>query len=93
MNLSPWHLAIGFFFSNGMPHFVAGVAGKRFRSPLGANSPARVNLVWGLVNFALGTALVLWKSPTPQWQSFLLAYWLIVAMFGFGISQFKGTDF
>jgi hypothetical protein len=93
MNLSPWHLVIGSFFSNGMPHLIAGAAGKRFRSPLGANSSSRVNLIWGLINFVLGTLLVLWKSPTPEWQSFLLAYWVVVAMFAFGMSHFKGEDF
>ncbi len=93
MTLSVWHIVIGFFFSNGMPHFIAGAAGKRFRSPLGPNSTARVNLVWGLINFVLGTALVLWKSPTADWQNFLVAYWVVVAMFGFGMSHFKGEDF
>jgi hypothetical protein len=91
MGISIWHSVIGFFFSNGMPHFIAGVAGKRFRSPLGANSSARVNLLWGLINFVLGTALVLWRSP--DWLGFLVAYWLMVAMFGFGFSHFKGEDF
>lgn len=93
MSISLWHLAIGFFFSNGMPHFVAGAAGKRFRSPLGANSSARVNLIWGLTNFVLGTALVLWLGADPAWLSFLLAYWVVVAMFGFGMRHFKGVDF
>ena len=93
MSLSIWHIVVGFFFSNGMPHFIAGAAGKRFRSPLGANSSARVNLIWGLINFVLGTLLVLWKSPTPEWQSFLVAYWVVVAMFAFGMNHFKGEDF
>ena len=93
MEFSVWHIVIGFFFSNGMPHFIAGAAGKRFRSPLGPNSTARVNLVWGLTNFVLGTALVLWQSPTPDWQSFLLAYWVVGAMIGVGISHFEGEAF
>ena len=43
--LSIWYLLLGFFFSNGMPHFLFGVAGKRFVSPLGMNSSARVNTI------------------------------------------------
>lgn len=93
MDISPWHLAAGFFFSNGMPHFVAGAAGKHFRSPLGANSSARVNVVWGLMNFMLGTALLLWLGVDAPWQSFLVAYWLVVAMFGFGMKHFTGPGF
>lgn len=54
---------------------------------------ARVNLLWGLINFVLGTLRVLWKPPTLQWQRFLVAYWLLVAMFAFGMNHFKGEDF
>lgn len=93
MEFSWWHLLVGFFFSNGWPHYLAGVGGKRFRSPLGPNSSPRVNLVWGLINFVLGTAVIAWQGLTPPWQTFLISYWVVVAMFGFGWGHFKGEDY
>jgi NhaP-type Na+/H+ or K+/H+ antiporter len=93
MEISWWHILIGFFFSNGMPHFLMGVAGKKFRSPLGANSSTQVNVVWGIINFILGTAGVIYLGATAQWYGFLIGFWLVVAMFGFGMNHFKGEDF
>ena len=95
--LSIWYLLLGFFFSNGMPHFLFGVAGKRFRSPLGANSSAQVNVVWGLINFIAGSA-ILWRRVSMESpnmvdaMNFLAAYWLVVAMFGFFMDHFRGED-
>ena len=93
MNLSWWHLLIGFLFANGMPHFLMGVAGKTFRSPLGRNTAPRFNVIWGLINFSAGTALVLQLSPGAQWDGFLVGFWLGVAMFGFAMNYFKGEGF
>jgi hypothetical protein len=53
----------GFFLANGVPHFVSGITGKRFQSPfalplgVGESSPL-VNVIWGLVNFFAGYALI-----------------------------------
>jgi hypothetical protein len=96
-SISLWHILVGFFFSNGMPHFLFGAAGKRFRWPLGANGPASGNLFWGLINFALGTGLVLWLNPSPgngyeSWLGFLIGFWIGVAMFGFGMGHFLSDE-
>jgi hypothetical protein len=63
-----WYGYIAFFFAgafiaNGVPHFVQGVSGKKFPTPF-ASPPGRgesspmVNVVWGLVNFLIGYALL-----------------------------------
>jgi len=53
----------GFFLVNGVPHFVNGISGRKFQSPFAkppavGESSAVVNVIWGLVNFAIGYALV-----------------------------------
>jgi len=53
----------GVLLANFVPHFVSGVCGRSFPSPFasppfrGRSSPA-VNVLWGLVNLALGYALL-----------------------------------
>ena len=53
----------GIFLANGVPHFVEGVSGRRFQSPfasppgVGESSPL-VNIIWGLINFAIGYVLI-----------------------------------
>jgi hypothetical protein len=53
----------GMFLVNAVPHFVAGVMGRRFPSPFasppgkGESSPM-VNVLWGTFNLAIGYWLV-----------------------------------
>lgn len=93
MTLSWWHLLVGFLFANGMAHYLMGVAGKRFRSPLGANSAPVVNVVWGLTNFVVATGLIVWRGADPAWTALLVGFWLGVAMFGVAMGYFKGEGF
>ena len=57
------YIFAGVFLTNGIPHFIQGVAGNRFHSPfasppgVGESSPP-VNVLWGLVNFAVGYVLI-----------------------------------
>jgi hypothetical protein len=57
------YFAAGLLLTNGIPHFVNGISGRRFQSPfasppgVGESSPL-VNVVWGFVNFILGYLLV-----------------------------------
>jgi hypothetical protein len=57
------YFSAGFFLANGVPHFVSGITGKRFQNPfasppgVGEASPV-VNVIWGLVNFFAGYALI-----------------------------------
>ena len=60
-----WALAAlaGAILVNGVPHFVNGMLGNPFPTPfadppLAGLSPAVVNAVWGLANFAGGYALL-----------------------------------
>ena len=57
------YLLAGVFLANGVPHFVHGIAGKKFQSPfasppgVGESSPL-VNVIWGLANFFIGYVLI-----------------------------------
>ncbi|MFC1864305.1 hypothetical protein ACFLYG_00545 [Chloroflexota bacterium] len=63
-----WYAYLAYFFSgvflaNGVPHFVHGIAGKKFQSPFASppgigESPPLVNVIWGLVNFFIGYVLI-----------------------------------
>ena len=52
------HAAAGCFLVNGVPHFVQGISGHKFQSPLcqptgvGESSPV-INVLWGSFNFIL----------------------------------------
>jgi hypothetical protein len=63
-----WYTYLAYFFAgaflaNGIPHFIHGISGKRFPTPFaksmskGKSSPV-VNVIWGVVNFLIGYALV-----------------------------------
>ena len=63
-----WYVYLAYFFAgallaNGVPHFVEGIAGRRFQSPFASppgvgESPPPVNVIWGLANFFGGYALI-----------------------------------
>ena len=51
----------GALFANGIPHFIHGISGKKFRTPFakpGGESSPVINVVWGVVNFLVGYALL-----------------------------------
>ncbi len=63
-----WYAYLAYFFAgaflaNGIPHFIHGISGKKFPTPFARpmvkreSSPA-VNVIWGVVNFLIGCALV-----------------------------------
>ena len=58
----------GAFLVNAVPHFVSGVAGRRFPSPFasppgkGLSSPT-VNVLWGAFNFVVAYLLILRVGP------------------------------
>lgn len=53
------YFAAGLFLTNGVPHFVNGISGRKFQSPfasppgVGESSP-QINVIWGLINFVIG---------------------------------------
>ena len=63
-----WYVYLAYFFAgallvNGVPHFVEGIAGRRFQSPFASppgvgESPPVVNVIWGLANFFGGYTLI-----------------------------------
>lgn len=57
----------GAFLVNGIPHFVAGVSGRRFHSPFARPpvkgfSSAVVNVIWGFTNLIIAYALLKWAG-------------------------------
>jgi hypothetical protein len=63
----PWYdylacFCAGLFLANAVPHFVYGACGNRFPTPFakppgkGLSSPL-VNVLWGILNLIIGTAL------------------------------------
>ena len=64
----PWYAYIAYFFAgvfltNGIPHFVHGISGKKFPTPFAkpagvGESSAVVNVLWSMINFIAGYVLV-----------------------------------
>ncbi|MDE1992976.1 MAG: hypothetical protein KGI75_10770 [Rhizobiaceae bacterium] len=62
------HFLAGALLANGVPHFVSGVLGRRFRTPFvrvhgGEVSSAGLNVFWGWLNFVVAIALFLCVGP------------------------------
>lgn len=57
------YIFAAFCFANGLPHFIKGICGERFQSPfakppgIGESGPV-INVVWGLLNFALAIGAI-----------------------------------
>ncbi|HEY5601026.1 MAG TPA: hypothetical protein VIK81_02960 [Patescibacteria group bacterium] len=60
-----WLFLSGSFLANGVPHFVKGVTGQAHMTPLKRVSSPMVNVVWGVVNFAIGVCLLIWGRVSP----------------------------
>jgi hypothetical protein len=57
------YFAAGLFLTNGIPHFVNGISGRKFQSPFASppgvgESSSLTNVVWGLINFVIGYLLL-----------------------------------
>jgi len=48
----------GVLMANGIPHFVKGIMGQTHMTPLKRVSSAELNVVYGVVNFAVGLLLL-----------------------------------
>lgn len=65
------HFIAAVFAANGIPHFVAGVTGRRFPTPFasppgrGLSSPV-VNVVWAAGNFLVAWALLTFVSAPER---------------------------
>src|SRR6201996_7139675 len=84
----------GAFFSNAIPHFVAGVQGNKFPTPFAKPpgkglSSALVNVCWGLFNIIIGF-LLLSPAHLPSAEPCSLAVFFI----GFAaLALMAGTNF
>ena len=88
----PWiayiaHFIAAAFLANGVPHFVNGVSGRRFRIPFAGRaklgSPV-ANVVWGWANFFIAFLLFANVGPlyigTPGDTIFLAAGMLVAGI-------------
>ena len=92
-----WYGYVGWFFAgaflmNAVPHVVQGICGNKFQTPFASppgigESSAVVNVIWGLVNLAIGGVLLHLSFPDdlpPPWGlciaaflgALILAVWL-----------------
>ena len=88
-----WYFIIGAALGNGVPHFVFGAAGKVFRSPFGQKSSPRVNVLWGLSNFLIATAVSIGLIAFSLYDGYslialLAGFGLMMLQFGIGIKKF-----
>ena len=68
----PAYFFAGAFFANAIPHFLQGICGSAFQTPfasppgVGLSSPV-VNVLWGFLNFVVGSALLRYFFvPAPR---------------------------
>ncbi|HUY53205.1 MAG TPA: hypothetical protein VMV24_01360 [Candidatus Dormibacteraeota bacterium] len=52
----------GLFGVNGIPHFISGITGKKFKTPFGESSSAVTNVIWGWLNFVAAMLLLYWAN-------------------------------
>lgn len=65
----PVAVLVGAFLTNAIPHGVMGITGQAFPTPFSGGppnlSPAWLNVVWSLINLAVGYAL--WRA-IARWR-------------------------
>ncbi len=79
MNLVLGFIA-GMLLTNGVPHFVSGIAGKSHMTPLAKDSSALVNVVWAYINFVVGVWVFNYSGGNLtalfSFDSYSLSFWL-----------------
>ncbi|MGV8073457.1 MAG: hypothetical protein AB2L11_02685 [Syntrophobacteraceae bacterium] len=89
------HLCAGIFLANGVPHFVNGISGNKFQSPfasppgVGESSPL-VNVIWGMVNFAIGCLLLSVGEFTCGWNMDMASFVVGVVFIAVGLAWHFG---
>jgi hypothetical protein len=90
------HFVAGAFLANGVPHFVQGICGNKFQTPLArprgiGESSALVNVIWGWFNFIIGGVLLrLSFPPLPPPPALSLATMLGVLVMAILLSRHFG---
>lgn len=83
----------GFALTNGMPHFVAGLGGRVFRTPFGRYSSPRTNVAWGMTNFVIAIGLLFGRTAVADPTTgdivwFVVGALLSILSFAFGAKGF-----
>ena len=52
------YILAGMFAFNSIPHLVSGISGKKHMTPLGKDSSATLNVLWGFLNMAVSILLL-----------------------------------
>ncbi|HSX47789.1 MAG TPA: hypothetical protein VLF63_03370 [Patescibacteria group bacterium] len=64
----------GLIFTNGIPHFIKGIFGKKFPVPFVKDSSPSTNVIWGWVNFAVGGVLIYYAHPRAHYLRAFAAF-------------------
>lgn len=81
----------GLFLCNAIPHFISGISGDMLPTPFsdppgeGLSSPL-VNLIWALVNIAVGSLLYWAGKVSPKKKSVIIVFLIGVVMMSFLLS-------
>ncbi|MFD1600182.1 hypothetical protein [Halobellus rarus] len=80
---------IGLFSVNAVPHFVKGVTGERHMTPLGPESSAVTNVVWGSIN-ALVAGSLAWAYRDAVEPTTLAAAFVAGTAIAVGLASYWG---
>lgn len=80
---------VGLFGVNAVPHFVKGVTGERHMTPLGPESSAVANAVWGSVN-ALVAGSLAWVYRDAVAADTLAVAFLVGTAMAVGLASYWG---
>ena len=74
IDLAGFFVAAIFLF-NGIPHFIQGICGKTHMTPFARESRPLTNVIWGLINFAIGDAILHFSITGPWECPQIIAFW------------------
>jgi hypothetical protein len=85
----------GAFLTNGIPHFVSGLIGNKHMTPLGKDSSAITNVIWGFINIILGVCFLEASGGNFNgllaFDSFAISFWLGSLVMALGCAWLFGN--
>jgi len=83
---------VGLFGTNAVPHFVRGVTGRRHMTPLGPDSSAVANVLWGSANALVAGSLAWTYRDAVEASTLAVAFLAGVALAVGLASYWSGED-
>ncbi|RLM53952.1 hypothetical protein DVK02_11030 [Halobellus sp. Atlit-31R] len=84
-------VVVGLFGTNAIPHVVQGITGQRHMTPLGADSSAVANVIWGSTNAAVAGVLA-WSFRDAISGATLAAAFLAGVALAVGLASFWSAE-